>query len=309
MTMFVSILISSQIKPLPYCGPIGNKLNPGCLLRIRGEVHHNAKCFAINLQYGPNTNPRDDVALHLSPVFTSPPRLVRNSIQAQRWGPEESHGPYFPLVAGQTFEILLLCEPDYYKIAINGQHFSEFKHRMPWQSVTFLAIDGEVMISLIQFEGSSSALPPPAHTGMSGGFVRPQSNTGSYVPPPGRPPMAHSATSSPYHPGPQSYPTGAQPYPPVAQPYPTGTQPYATGTQPYPTGTQPYPTGSRSYAPVPSAYPVPNPYQASTGYYPHKSVGCMCRLHHHFWRVRTNMELYELYNQPDIVTEDQKGPG
>ncbi|KAG1648519.1 hypothetical protein GQR58_029763 [Nymphon striatum] len=59
---------------------------------------------------------------------------------------------------------------------------------------------------------------------MSGGFVRPQSNTGSYVPPPGRPPMAHSATSV-LSSGPTILSnTGAQ-QSSFCTPYPTGTQP------------------------------------------------------------------------------------
>lgn len=149
--------------PLPYVGPIpGGVLAVGTLIRIQGTPHHAARCFAVNLQCGPNVHPRDDIALHLSPVFSPPPRVVRNSIQAQQWGPEESHGDPFPLVAGQKFEILVLTEHDHYKIAINGMHYAEFRHRIPIQRVTHLAIDGDTTINLIQFEGSPSMAAPPA---------------------------------------------------------------------------------------------------------------------------------------------------
>ncbi|EEC13175.1 galectin, putative [Ixodes scapularis] len=99
-------------------------------------------------------HPRDDIALHLSPVFSPPPRVVRNSIQQQQWGPEESHGDPFPLVAGQPFEILVLVEHDHYKIAINGAHYAEFRHRLPVHRVTHVAIDGEVSVGMLHFEGS-----------------------------------------------------------------------------------------------------------------------------------------------------------
>lgn len=74
--------------------------------------------FSINLQNGSNTYQRSDIALHLSPVFSSPPRLVRNSLENQQWGPEESHGPYFPLVTGQSFDILILVESEEFKVKI-----------------------------------------------------------------------------------------------------------------------------------------------------------------------------------------------
>src|SRR5699024_9740827 len=83
--------------------------------------------FAINLQCGGNVNPRDDVALHLSPVFTPPPRIVRNSISSNRWGPEESFGG-FPLAAGSSFEFMILVEHSEFRIALNGAHFTEFRH-------------------------------------------------------------------------------------------------------------------------------------------------------------------------------------
>lgn len=143
--------------PIPYVGLIpGGVLSPGVMIRVQGTPHASARCFAVNLQCGPNTHPRDDIALHLSPVFAPPPRVVRNSIQHQQWGPEESHGDPFPLVVGQGFEILVLVEHESYKIAINGVHYAEFRHRIPISRVTHVAIDGEVSIGMLGFEGTSS---------------------------------------------------------------------------------------------------------------------------------------------------------
>ena len=61
------------------------------MIKINGAVRPNANAFAINLQLGPRVNPRDDLALHFSPVFTHPQRVVRNSLQSLVWGAEESH--------------------------------------------------------------------------------------------------------------------------------------------------------------------------------------------------------------------------
>lgn len=225
--------------PLPYVGPIpGGVLSVGTLIRIQGTPHHSARCFAINLQCGPNVHPRDDIALHLSPVFSPPPRIVRNSIQAQQWGPEESHGDPFPLVAGQSFEILILVEHEY-KIAINGKHYTEFRHRIPIQRVTHLTMDGDTTISLVQFEGvPSMPLGPDMHMPMPvappSGRVSPYGDArfgAPYPPQAGYPPPPAGG----YYPP----PAGVQPAYPGAG-YPAAGYPgHASGVQYYSHGHKP----------------------------------------------------------------------
>lgn len=211
--------------PLPYVGPIpGGVLSVGTLIRIQGTPHHSARCFAINLQCGPNVHPRDDIALHLSPVFSPPPRIVRNSIQAQQWGPEESHGDPFPLVAGQNFELLVLVEHDQYKIAINGKHYAEFWHRIPIQRVTHITMDGDTSISLVQFEGTPSmptgpGMPMPMPMAPPSGRVSPYGDArfgapyppqAGYPPPPGGGYYPPPAGMQPAYPG-GGYPPGGYP--------------------------------------------------------------------------------------------------
>lgn len=211
--------------PLPYVGPIpGGVLSVGTLIRIQGTPHHSARCFAINLQCGPNVHPRDDIALHLSPVFSPPPRIVRNSIQAQQWGPEESHGDPFPLVAGQNFELLVLVEHDQYKIAINGKHYAEFWHRIPIQRVTHITMDGDTSISLVQFEGTPSmptgpSMPMPMPMAPPSGRVSPYGDArfgapyppqAGYPPPPGGGYYPPPAGMQPAYPG-GGYPPGGYP--------------------------------------------------------------------------------------------------
>jgi len=72
--------------------------------------------FAINLQCGPKTSPRDDIALHVAPRFNAS-YITRNSLQNMVWGAEENHG-YMPLACGQGFEIIILCDPSHYKVSM-----------------------------------------------------------------------------------------------------------------------------------------------------------------------------------------------
>lgn len=71
----------------------------------------------VNLQIGPNVAPRDSVALHVALDFNRN-AIVRNSIQGQSWGVEESHGPPVALVRGQQFKLDILCDAYEYRVSI-----------------------------------------------------------------------------------------------------------------------------------------------------------------------------------------------
>ncbi|XP_008555234.1 spidroin-2 [Microplitis demolitor] len=143
---------------IPYVGEVLGGLSPGKMLKVHGSTPPDAVRFAINYQLGPNINPRDDIAIHLSPRFQDG-FITRNHIKSMSWGPEENSGPMW-IQPGQEFEIIILCEPLQYKIAINGRHFTQFAHRLPYQKVTHLVIDGDVEIKSIHFE--SIGAPPSA---------------------------------------------------------------------------------------------------------------------------------------------------
>ena len=219
--------------------------------------------FSINLQCGPSVNPRDDISLHLSPVFTPPPRVVRNSLQLQQWGPEESFGG-FPFVPGQPFEIIIMIESDHYKIAINGQHFAEFRQRIPYHRVNYISIDGDVSLTLIGFEpgtGPYASAPPPV------GLNPPPYPTGI----PSYPSASASASGYQSAPPPPGYDAG---YPQASYPAgPTAAYPQAS----YPTGA--YPSQLGAYPSQPGAYPSqPGAYPSQPGAYqsqPHKSGGIL----------------------------------
>ena len=58
-------------------------------------------------------------------------------------------------------------------MAINGQHFTEFTHRVPAERITHITISGDVTISFIQFDGptnvGSAASSPPVESYHDGG--------------------------------------------------------------------------------------------------------------------------------------------
>ncbi|CAH0698395.1 unnamed protein product [Spodoptera exigua] len=147
---------------IPCVHPIPAGMYPGRMIRVQGSTPPGAQRFAINFQCGPNTDPRDDIALHLNFRFVEM-CVVRNHLTAMNWGVEETNGG-MPLNRGDSFEALILCEPQSLKVAVNGVHFCEFPHRVPFQRISHITVDGDVMIQLIAFEGAQ----PPQQMYMSG---------------------------------------------------------------------------------------------------------------------------------------------
>ncbi|KAI8427207.1 hypothetical protein MSG28_014806 [Choristoneura fumiferana] len=128
---------------IPCVHPIPGGMFPGRMMRFQGNVPPGAQRFAINLQCGPNTDPRDDIALHLNFRFVEQ-CVVRNHLTAMAWGMEETGGG-MPLNRGDNFEALLLCEPHSIK------------------RISHLTVDGDVMMQVIAFEGAQ----PPQQMYMS----------------------------------------------------------------------------------------------------------------------------------------------
>ncbi|KAF7394783.1 hypothetical protein HZH66_007957 [Vespula vulgaris] len=192
---------------IPYVGAVENGLVPGKMVRIRGKVPANAVRFAVNYQLGPILNPRDDIAIHISPRF-SDGVITRNHIESMTWGANENEGPLC-IQPGQEFEMIILCDHLNYKIAINGRHFAEFAHRLPYQKVTYLVIDGDVEVSSIIYEnvpvGSPHSSPPiPVPSADFGppqpGGLYPSLDTKSIPGGYGPPPPGYGPSSSPYGP-------------------------------------------------------------------------------------------------------------
>ncbi|XP_017885783.1 basic salivary proline-rich protein 1-like isoform X2 [Ceratina calcarata] len=191
---------------IPYVAPVEGGLHPGKMLKVVGRTQPGCVLFAINYQLGPNLNPRDDIALHVSPRFPNG-FITRNHIENMTWGPEENAGPMW-IKPGQEFEILILCEAHCYKIAVNGRHFAEFRHRLPFQKVTHLVIDGDVEVESVINEIVPVDVPNP----MADAPEVPNPNFGP--PPPGGLYPTIQPPSGPMPPPPGSMPPPPGPYGP-----------------------------------------------------------------------------------------------
>uniref|UniRef100_A0A2H1WC41 Galectin n=1 Tax=Spodoptera frugiperda TaxID=7108 RepID=A0A2H1WC41_SPOFR len=102
--------------------------------------------FGIDFQYN------NDIAFHFNPRFTSN-TIVRNHYVGGSWGSPEEDAP-LPLIRGTPFDILFICHYDRFEVIINGAHFCDFFHRVPFHRITNLTVGQDVAIESIEFEGT-----------------------------------------------------------------------------------------------------------------------------------------------------------
>ncbi|XP_053665923.1 32 kDa beta-galactoside-binding lectin-like [Anopheles marshallii] len=119
---------------IPCLGAILGGLSPGKKLIVQGTVTDDR--FNINLQYGPEVEPRDDTALHLS-IRPRDRRVVRNTYANQCWQDEERSGGC-PIGVGEPFTLEIRVKETHYSIWFNEEKYCTFSHRMPYEMVNFI---------------------------------------------------------------------------------------------------------------------------------------------------------------------------
>ncbi|XP_030643012.1 galectin-8 [Chanos chanos] len=140
---------------VPFTEIISGGLQPGDIVLIQGSVLNNADRFQFDLTCGSSTKPRADIAFHFNPRFKTSSCIVCNSLQQGTWGREETHDQ-MPFRQGAPFETIILVHNDVFKVAVNGAHVLEYKHRIPLNRVDTLAISGMVKINVVGFIPNSA---------------------------------------------------------------------------------------------------------------------------------------------------------
>ncbi|KFV18995.1 Galectin-8, partial [Tauraco erythrolophus] len=129
-------------QEVPYVKKLDSGLHPGCTVSIKGEVEKYPESFAINLK----TSDSEDIALHLNPRMKNKV-FVRNSYLHDSWGEEEKEVAHFPFSPGMYFELIIFCEAHQFKVAVNGVHTLEYKHRFKQlEKIDVVGITGDVKL-------------------------------------------------------------------------------------------------------------------------------------------------------------------
>lgn len=127
---------------VPYIARLNSALRPGRTVAIKGEVNKNSNSFAVNLK----SSDSKDIALHLNPRMKTNV-FVRNSYLSDSWGEEENDATNFPFSPGMYFELLIFCDVHQYKVAVNGVHILEYKHRFKQlEKINILEVTGDIQL-------------------------------------------------------------------------------------------------------------------------------------------------------------------
>lgn len=130
----------SRENTLPFVARLNSSMGPGRTIVVKGEVNTNAKSFNVDLKSGKSK----DIALHLNPRLNIK-AFVRNSFLQESWGEEERNITSFPFSPGMYFEMIIYCDVREFKVAVNGVHSLEYKHRFKeLSSIDMLEIDGDI---------------------------------------------------------------------------------------------------------------------------------------------------------------------
>ncbi|XP_067831216.1 galectin-9-like isoform X2 [Heptranchias perlo] len=135
---------------IPFTGVIFGGLQDGKMVIIQGQVPGHAKRFAVDFQCGSCEKPRSDIAFHFNLRYDEGNVVVCNTLERQCWGSEERK-QQMPIPCGSYFELIVNVRSYCFQVSVNGQHFLEYNHRLPFSRVDTLKISGDVHVNAITF--------------------------------------------------------------------------------------------------------------------------------------------------------------
>ncbi|EFP05032.1 CRE-LEC-9 protein [Caenorhabditis remanei] len=127
--------------PGSYALPYG--VRSGLQIAFNGLVKHKNKDFNINLLSGGN------IALHMSFRWEKDKIVAINAKIDNAWGNEIRHSN--PLHHDQAFDLQVRVYPGHFHVTTNGVLLGDFPHRLPFESIGAISLEGNVHINNIQF--------------------------------------------------------------------------------------------------------------------------------------------------------------
>ncbi|XP_055528513.1 galectin-7-like [Wyeomyia smithii] len=153
-------MITVHVKKTGFRGLVPGGFFAGSLIRTNGEIKADSWCH-IDLLSGTEGSPDGDIPMHIS-IRPDLNQIVRNTYENQVWGTEETDGGC-PIKHGQPFELLILVMANIFRIAINGTHFTDFRHRMPLRSIRYVQLTSGCSIQSLKTQFEYYCVPAPPY--------------------------------------------------------------------------------------------------------------------------------------------------
>ncbi|XP_029943235.1 galectin-8-like [Salarias fasciatus] len=145
-TETMTITSSSGDLRVPFTGRLQPGLRVGQSIAVKAHIKPDAHSFCVNLLPLEGS----DIVLHLNPRLERR-RFVRNSFLSESWGPEETGLDRFPFSGGQYFEMIVRCDTHVFRVAVNGVHLLDYRHRVQDLSrISRVQVLGDVTLVQLQ---------------------------------------------------------------------------------------------------------------------------------------------------------------
>lgn len=164
-TIGMSGVTNAKGLSLPFYGrfPL-RSLSPGKCLKFEGRVKLLPQSFYINLQTGQNIWPHPVVAFHFNPRFAKHGGgigkhvVCRNSWKNGKWGDEERSHLDTNFCPGKSFSMAIVCYDKLYEVHVNGKLITEFRHRVPPETVDTVYVQGDIKLWDVVLANSATVI-------------------------------------------------------------------------------------------------------------------------------------------------------
>ncbi|XP_032870232.1 galectin-8-like [Amblyraja radiata] len=133
---------------IPFIGRISGRLQDGKVVIIQGQVPEKAVRFEVDFVC--SNSKHSDIAFHFNMRYDQS-TVVCNTLENANWGTEEIKHQV-PVKARSYFELIIKTCNDHFQVSVDGQHFLEYRHRLPMMRVDTLGVSGDVHVNAITFK-------------------------------------------------------------------------------------------------------------------------------------------------------------
>uniref|UniRef100_A0A1W7RAH5 Galectin n=1 Tax=Hadrurus spadix TaxID=141984 RepID=A0A1W7RAH5_9SCOR len=134
--------IHFSYSKVPFESNIPGGLVDGRKIFLHAFCPSDASRFSVNFQV--TSDAASDIAFHLNPRFDEGD-VVMNSRTSDEWGGEERTGK-LPFRQMSQFLICITTLQQGYEVEINDEYMAVFDHRIPYDKVTSIRIEGDINI-------------------------------------------------------------------------------------------------------------------------------------------------------------------
>ncbi|VDO59345.1 unnamed protein product [Haemonchus placei] len=130
--------------PVPLTVRLGQRLRAGETICIRGAVKSEASGFDVNFLRGEREEGQMQTVLQVDFRFDEN-AIIMNSFTDGAWG--EAERVSMPLQKGDSFDVRIGVTVASMEISCNGNLIQEYKHRVPYDEITYIQINGDCTLT------------------------------------------------------------------------------------------------------------------------------------------------------------------